>query len=381
MPLGGAERRFFRLFNYFREKGCNIYLCTSVEGAEACRALGIDLDPKWVYALPGARGSAGRLMQYWLLITRTMGLIGWLRRTRVRHLHFGSNPGASTFIYALLSGFACPFSVSLVDSIKDYQRNLRERLYAAGTAAFATAIDCLSVTIKTDFCSFLGGRYGSKCKVAPCSFTDSRVPQAAVIRDIDVSLIARMIDCKGHGLLCKALHELTKTGYSDLVVYVCGSGPLEPEIRRDFASTTGHRVYIQYERDPFRVLQKSKVFVSLQDVENYPSQSLLEAMICGCAIIATDVGLTRQLLDENCAILVPPEPAAVAAALRQVLTNPDVRRTLGENARRTVTTRQTIERFADYFIEEVVGSASRDECAAPGIRGLPKAGGGRNNGR
>lgn len=380
VPLGGAERRFFRLFNHLWENGYDIDLCTSAEGAEACKALGINLDPKGVYILPGVRASAGRMMQYWILIRRAISLIWWLRRKRVHHLHFGSNPGALTFLYSLFSGFACPFSVSLVDSIKDYQRNLREKLYAAGTAAFATAIDCLSVQIKTDLCAFLGERHSSKCKVAPCSFTEYRVPQAAVARDIDVSLIARMIDCKGHGLLRKALDELTGPECSGLVVYVCGSGPLDSEIRRDFAAITHHRVHIQYEQDPFSILLKSKVFVSLQDIDNYPSQSLLEAMACGCVIIATDVGLTRQLLDENCAMLIRPEPKALAEALRQVLTNPALRCTLGESARRIVTTQHTVERFADYFIREVIGVASRKEFNSASVRSLPKAGGGRDNG-
>lgn len=380
VPLGGAERRFFRLFNHLRKNGFNIYLCTSTEGADACKALGLNPDPEGTYILPGIRGSASRMMQYWILLRRTISLIRWLRGKKIHHLHFGSNPGASTFLYALFSGFACPFSVSLVDSIKDYQRNVREKLYVAGTAAFATAIDCLSILIKADLCAFLGQRYVSKCKVAPCSFTESHVPQAAVARDIDVSLIARMIDCKGHGLLRRALGELTSSNSSGLVVHVCGSGPLESEIRRDFAAVTNHRVHIQYEKEPFRVLLKSKVFVSLQDVDNYPSQSLLEAMSCGCAIIATDVGLTRQLLSEECAILIRPEPAALAEALRQVLTSPTLRCTLGANARRVVTTQHTIERFADYFIREVIGTASRSEWSSTSVGSLRKAGRGRDNG-
>lgn len=381
VPLGGAERRFFRLFHYLRKNGFNIYLCTSAEGAEACKALGINLDQEGTYILPGIRASASRMMQYWILVRRTVSLIRWLRREKIQHLHFGSNPGASTFLYAPFSGFACPFSVSLVDSIKDYQRNWRERLYVVVTAAFATAIDCLSILIKKDLCTFLGQRYSGKLKVAPCSFTESRVPEAVVARDIDVSMIARMIDCKGHGLLRKALAELTSPDCSGLVVYVCGSGPLESRIRRDFAAITNQRLRIQYEKDPFRILLKSKVFVSLQDVDNYPSQSLLEAMACGCAIIATDVGLTRQLLSEDCAILIRPEPTVLAETLRRVLTNPTLRYTLGENARRVVTTQQTIERFADYFIREVIGTAARSERNSTGVRILPKVGGARDDGQ
>jgi glycosyltransferase involved in cell wall biosynthesis len=180
--------------------------------------------------------------------------------------------------------------------------------------------------------------------------------------------------------LRKALGELTSSNFSGLVVHVCGSGPLESAIRRDFAAITNHRVHIQYEPDPIHILLKSKVFVSLQDIDNYPSQSLLEAMACGCAIIATDVGLTRQLLGEDCAILIPPQPTALAEALRQVLANPTLRSTLGANARRVVTTQQTIERFADYFVREVIGTAPRNVRNSTGVRSLPKVGDRRDNG-
>ena len=86
LPLGGAERRFFRLFKYLRENGYDIQLCTSTDGAEACKALGIDLDMKWVYILPGGSGSTNRMIQYWVLIARTISLIRWLRRKHIHHV-------------------------------------------------------------------------------------------------------------------------------------------------------------------------------------------------------------------------------------------------------------------------------------------------------
>ena len=115
-----------------------------------------------------------------------------------------------------------------------------------------------------------------------------------VLADIDVAMIARMVAGKGHRLLRNALIELARTMRSGLVVHVCGFGPLEPEIRQEFQALKRHQVKLYFERDPFRVLLRTKIYVSLQDTENYPSQSLLEAMACSCAVVATGCGLDEK---------------------------------------------------------------------------------------
>jgi glycosyltransferase involved in cell wall biosynthesis len=281
-------------------------------------------------------------------------------------------------MYALLAPFACSFSVSMVDSIQDYRSTARARLFSRFTGRRSARIDCLSTDIRSEFGAFLGGEHASKCRVAPCSFTEVRVPTSPPPRDIDVSMIARMIPSKGHGLLCKALNQLSREGRAGLSVHVCGSGPAEAEIRAGFEAVQGQQIQIRYEPDPIRTLLRSKVFVSLQDVENYPSQSLLEAMTCGCAIVATDVGLTRQLLNEDCAILVPPEPGALAAALRRLMETPLLRQQMGAEAQRVVTTQQTIDRFAAYFVRDIFNASWQEPgetalSAAPADGAAPRS--------
>ena len=46
------------------------------------------------------------------------------------------------------------------------------------------------------------------------------------------------------------------------------------------------------------------IFLSLQDYDNYPSQSLIESMIFGCTVIATKDGETSRLVDSSCNSLV-----------------------------------------------------------------------------
>jgi glycosyltransferase involved in cell wall biosynthesis len=62
---------------------------------------------------------------------------------------------------------------------------------------------------------------------------------------------------------------------------------------------------------------------------------VLEAMACGLCIVSTNVGgLTYLLEDEHDALLVPPnDPAAMAAAVRRLLTEPGLAERLSRNAR------------------------------------------------
>lgn len=355
VQLGGAERRFFRLFNHLARRGLDIRLITSPQGAAACRALGISLEGRQVHVLGDGSGSGPRLARYFAALGTTLSVLGIVRREGIRHLHFGQNPGALTFLFALLARFGCRFSVSLVDSIKAYQRNRRERLYARVTVRRAARVDCLSEQIRADLAEFMGGNEARKYLVAPCSFTEPRDVDPAVVRDVDVVLISRMIAQKGHMLLRDALVELSRAGRTGIRVHVCGSGPLEAQFRREFDTLKDQDVQVYYQEDAFALLSRSRICVSLQEVENYPSQSLLEAMSCECAIVATDVGLTRLLLDENCAILIPATPAALALAIRTLLDDEARCREYGRNARRVVLTQQTIDRFAAYLANDLLG--------------------------
>ena len=86
--------------------------------------------------------------------------------------------------------------------------------------------------------------------------------------------------------------------------------------------------------DTAKYLKQSKIFISIQKDNNYPSQSLLEAMACENAIIASDVGETRKLVTENEGILVPLSAEKIADAIQFLLENPAECERLGKNARK-----------------------------------------------
>jgi glycosyltransferase involved in cell wall biosynthesis len=101
----------------------------------------------------------------------------------------------------------------------------------------------------------------------------------------------------------------------------------------------------------------------LQVLENYPSQSLLEAMACGNAVVATDVGETWRLVDDENGIRAPPRPDAIADAIVELLTNPDLPQ-LAFASRQRVLEEHTPGRFYDYITRVYRRAAVRERPSA-----------------
>ncbi len=113
-------------------------------------------------------------------------------------------------------------------------------------------------------------------------------------------------------------------------------------------------------------LQEGDIFINTTNIDNTPV-SVLEAMACGLCVVSTDVGGIPYLLEhEHDALLVPPDdPEAMAAAVRRLLTEPDLARKLSYNARKKA------EQFDwsrilpqwEALLQSVIGSAEKDVSA------------------
>jgi glycosyltransferase involved in cell wall biosynthesis len=95
------------------------------------------------------------------------------------------------------------------------------------------------------------------------------------------------------------------------------------------------------------------------------STVVLEAMCCGAAVVATDVGGIREQLDEDTGVIVPPrDSAALAHAISTLLADAGRRQRLGQAAWRKAhaqfNVRQMIERHVRLY-EELLET---DGCAA-----------------
>lgn len=141
-----------------------------------------------------------------------------------------------------------------------------------------------------------------------------------------------------------------------------GAGPLAPAVaaRIDEADLRG-RVRHAPGSELAATLAASRVFVSTQDSENFTSLSMLEAMACGNAIVARDVGQTHWVVHagEN-GLLVPAAATAedVADALVTLATDSDRCAAMGAASRALVEREHNVECVLDEF------GAFWDEVAA-----------------
>jgi glycosyltransferase involved in cell wall biosynthesis len=93
------------------------------------------------------------------------------------------------------------------------------------------------------------------------------------------------------------------------------------------------------------------------------STVVLEAMCCGAAVVATDVGGIREQLDEDTGVIVPPrDSAALARAISTLLADAGQRRRLGQAAWRKAhgqfSMRQMIDRHVRLY-EELLETHAR----------------------
>ncbi|MDX1909093.1 MAG: glycosyltransferase family 4 protein [Bacteroidia bacterium] len=99
-------------------------------------------------------------------------------------------------------------------------------------------------------------------------------------------------------------------------------GDVPPEVRLQADAVRYHGLirdtaYIQ------QVLRAADILVSPSYAEGMPTV-ILEAMACGCAVVATDVGAVRELITPETGWLIPPgDTDALEAAIRAAIQTPD----------------------------------------------------------
>jgi glycosyltransferase involved in cell wall biosynthesis len=145
----------------------------------------------------------------------------------------------------------------------------------------------------------------------------------------------------------------SESRFPDIELWMFGKGELLPEIL-DHISKTNNR----YGREAIKILPDtqlieslamSKIFLSLQDYDNYPSQAIMEAMLFCNSVLSIDNGDTRKLVkEENGNILLKEkDPALVRDGIRRLLDNWK----LNKANRELILTEFTARKYARYFFD------------------------------
>lgn len=189
-----------------------------------------------------------------------------------------------------------------------------------------------------------------KVSITPCSFIDYSKCEVGRKEKFAIAFAGRLEENKNPLLYLEAAKQILKK-YPEVKFYLLGDGILREKLERYiYENRLSESIIFKFHKNPPEIFSDTTVFVSLQSTNNYPSQSVLEAMACGNVIVATDVGDTRMFINQENGILIKPGLDHLCDALHELISNPAKAKSMGEQARRYAMENHTIDRHAQYYI-------------------------------
>ncbi len=158
----------------------------------------------------------------------------------------------------------------------------------------------------------------------------------ASLQTIVLCCIGRLTEQKGVDILLEAF-RLLEPSKRNLHLWLIGDGPQRAALEaqaRQFGLDTAVQ-FLGFRNDVPDLLLAADVFVLPSRYEAMPV-SVLEAMAAGLPCVVTDVGDNAVLVEDGVSgrVVPPQDPAALAAALEQLLVDAELRRAMGNTGRR-----------------------------------------------
>jgi glycosyltransferase involved in cell wall biosynthesis len=304
-------------------------------------------------------------------IKRLRWLVSFLRESKIdvvqTHLMYANILGSTAAHLANLP-VICTLHSTHVKS--GWRGRILKRLEDYCLQKFATRILAVGDMVSTAH----QGHYGDRVvDVIP-----NGIPE---IGDVSVSDRARLrseLGVNGHPLIITVGRFSTSKGYQDMIeafgllqqknlkskLLMVGSGSTQDSIRSQIEKLDlGHAVILAGERhDIPQLLASSDVFASSSHREGLPL-SVLEAMMAGLPVVATAVGDIPNVVTRDTGVIVPPHrPEMLAAALEELLTNPNKRQEMGKAARDRAVQEYSVDVWMKRHVklyEDVIHSQGR----------------------
>lgn len=343
--IGGAEKRFARAFLHLSPRDSDLYLAVNEGLAARLRQAGIELEKNLLVFKEKAPGRPFYLRKadyarWWSPLRQ------FIDREEIGLIHAVLGGVYVAFPFFWRKGIRSVISVISFD----FRFTVGSRwgyLFYLLALRKCDRIDALSEGIRQNL--FQRGLGESKVLVAPCSFTDLSRYRPSPQKNDWVVFAGRFIPEKNPLLFLRAIPRVLSV-FPRASFFLLGEGPLQKELERetDRLGLQG-KVRAEFLPDVGPILSRSKVFASLQKHNNYPSQSLLEAMACENAVVATNRGETGRLVTQDVGILIEEEEEALASAMIGLLQNESTRHEMGRRARDRIEKEHSLERFAEYL--------------------------------
>jgi len=154
---------------------------------------------------------------------------------------------------------------------------------------------CVSESVENKLCESSPSRVYIRQQPLAYAHGDT----ANVSKENLVIFAHRLIKRKNPMLAVKAF-KILASKYPKWSFYICGDGKMKEEVETSVSSAKlPNFIYKGYVYDMDRLMKKSKIFVSLTEPDNYPSQSVFSAMANGNALIVGNTGLSKEKFIKN----------------------------------------------------------------------------------
>lgn len=358
VKVGGAERRLATLAQYLADQGRHSYYLIAPDRLlRSLAQLGI-LTRKNLELRPMGPDPGGEHLER-LRGTYYTGFLAW-RRLLCAALGEAEAVGKTDVLHHLtpMSYFMAPPAFrtrSVIEGVAAGESWPLEMLLRQATESGAV-VNCLSRPIQHALARGLAPKVVRRLNVSPGSMVG--MPDLpATPKHLRVVLLGQLDEGKNPLLFVEAIHLVAKQR-RDFRVSLFAEGELRGAVAAR-VKALGLTDIVDWNRDKraSELLAESLVAVTLKTTDNYPSQSLLEAMMCRNAIIASDVGSTHRLVTPDTGLLVSTDASAIAAAISSLLANPQRAVRMGEAARILVAREHRVEVYSDYIERLYLGAA------------------------
>jgi glycosyltransferase involved in cell wall biosynthesis len=183
---------------------------------------------------------------------------------------------------------------------------------------------------------------------------------------VTVASIGRMQPVKNHSTVLEAFAASAEEG--DRLILM-GDGALRQALSKE-AATLGLDGQVEFpgiipRDDVFACLRDADLFVSASRGEGLPV-AVLEAMACRCPVVLSDIPPHREIADQSdfVPLVAPDDASGFAKEMRRILgISPEKRRRLGEQCRKLVEERFSLQQMQEGYAEIYDELTSADEFA------------------
>jgi glycosyltransferase involved in cell wall biosynthesis/aminoglycoside phosphotransferase (APT) family kinase protein len=331
-------------------------------------------------------GSPGFFVKTLALFPKSLWIAERLEAEGAAHLHahFATHPATLALIVSSLTGI--PWSVTVhAHDIFVSRVLLREKLAAA---RFVRAISRFNRDYLERLYPELQGRVRViHAGIDPAVYRRLPPPPQRRGRIPRILCVASLRPYKGHAVLLEACRLLRDQGITFRCELV-GDGPLRPELERRIAELGLQDVVRLFGALPqnqvARRLGRSSVFVLPSVVapdgqmEGIPV-ALMEAMAAGRPVVASDLSGIPELVQDGVSgfLTRPGDAAGIAAAVKRLIGDPCLGRTVGERGRDKVEREFRLDGTVADLLGEVEPHAAPGDPEAEALltrAGLPGAG-------